>query len=540
MTLPRTATEVLSERVVFEVESIDRLYLNVYQPRLQHGGGVTGFFVDNRGFKYASSVLMKPLTDAFVAEIHHFVGAHDLDLVYFRKGQRKDDITQRHLAEHDGSEQVLYVGLVQEKTPIWRTQRRYNPVTGTGYCWLVRESAMVNQVYFYCFDDDFGPFFLKFSTYFPFTAKACVNGNEYAKRQAAKAGIAFTPMDNGFAAVDDLAALQRICDSLGEEQITALIRKWMRILPHPFTEEDIAAGYTYDISMLQAEFSLTQVLDKPISGRIFFEQVIRDNLDIGRPDKVALIFGKRIHRGRKRPTPGVFSTRVITDGVTPNLHIEYKHNRIKQYHKQGQALRTETTINNPGDFYLGKRLSNLAALRQIGFTANRRLLDVQCISHDPATGAEALAALTDPLITATGQRIPGLRFTDPRVQALLAVLCLFRLQPAGLTNRDLRTHLASLLGYQSEDITSGQATYDLRRLRAHGLIERIPHTHRYQITDTGLRYALFLTRVHTRLLRTGLAELTDPDPPQPSPLRAAHRAYQAAVDNLIIRSGLAA
>ena len=540
MTLPRTMADVLSEHVVFEVESIDRMYCNVYQPRLQYGGGASAFFVAHRGHKYASSVLMAPITEAFVANIHHFIAARGLDLVSFGKGEDKDAIAHRYLAAFPGKDGVLFVGRAQEKAWVFRTQKRRNPVTGAEYLWLTRATLQVNYFYFYCVDEDFGPFFIKFCSYFPYTAKLCINGNHWAQRQAEKAGIAFTPLDNAFAAVDDVPTLQVICDSLGEQQIRALLAKWLRILPYPFTGDDTDAGYCYDVSIVQAEFSLTQMLDRPVTGRIFLEQVIRDNLDIGRPDKVSLIFGRRIHNGRKRPTPGEFRTRIITDNVTPTVRIQYKKTKIKQYHKEGRALRTETVINDPGDFGIGKGLSNLPALRQVGFTANRRLLGVQKISHDPADGAAAITAITDPVITATGTRVPGLRFTDQRVQALLAALCAFRLLPSGFTNRDLRTHLAPLTGRHFEDMTSGQITYDLRRLRVHGMIERIPRTHRYRVTDSGLRYALFLTRLHTRFLRTGLAELTGQLPPAPGPLRAADRAYRNAIDNLARQAGLAA
>ena len=122
--------------------------------------------------------------------------------------------------------------------------------------------------------------------------------------------------------------------------------------------------------------------------------------------------------------------------------------------------------------------------------------------------------------------------TSPRVQALLAALCVFRLLPHGFTNRDLRNHLAPLLGLDARAMTSGQLSYDLRRLRIHGLIERIPHTFRYQVTPAGIRQALFLTRLTQRLLIPGLAQLTDPSPPAPSRLRAAARAYDAALDDL--------
>jgi hypothetical protein len=422
MTLPRTVADVLTDHVVFEVESIDRMYLNVWQPRLAYGGGVQGFFVGHRSFHYASTALMDPMTKAFVADIHGFIAARGLELVHFAKGQRKDDLAQEFLAKFTEPEGVLFVGRAQEKAGVWRTQRRHNPVTGGSYAWLVRSSAFINFFYFYCVDADFGPFFLKFSTYFPYTAKLCINANEWAKRQATKAGIGFEALDNGFAAVDDVERLQRICDSFGPEHIEALLRKWLRILPNPFTDEDEAAGYRYELSALQAEFSLTQMLDRPVSGRIFFEQVLRDNLDIGRPDQVSLVFERRvIRRGRYR-TPGRFRTRVITEGVVPSLHIDYKNTKLKQYHKGGRALRTETTINDTRDFGLSKRLSNLPALRQIGFSANRRLLGVQRISHDPIVGAQALTELTAPIITEVGARIPGLRFGDARVHALLQAL----------------------------------------------------------------------------------------------------------------------
>jgi hypothetical protein len=167
----RSVADVLDDHVVFAIESIDRMYLNVWQPRLAYGGGVARFFVGHRGHHVASTALMDPMTKAFVADIHGFVAARGLDLVSFGKGQRKDDLTQEFLARFTGTEGVLFVGRAQEKARVWRTQRRYNPVTGDSYAWLVRSWAFVNYFYFYCVDADFGPFFLKFCSYFPFTAK---------------------------------------------------------------------------------------------------------------------------------------------------------------------------------------------------------------------------------------------------------------------------------------------------------------------------------------------------------------------------------
>jgi hypothetical protein len=339
MTLPRTAADVLSRHVVFEIESIDRLYLNVYVPELQRVGQVVGFLTRHLGFEIASTALVAKRSEAFVAGLQRYAADHGVPLIDFVKGQRKDDVMHEHLARCEGSEQVLFIGRAQEKARVFRTERRRNPTTGASYPWIVTATAMVNQFYIYAVDEDFGPFFLKFSSYFPYTARLCINGNEYAKRQATKAGIAFTALDNGFATIEDPADIPRvqaICDGLTEPVIDALLRKWLARLPHPFTPVDRAAGYRYQLSVLQAEFSLTQMLDKPVSGRIFFEQTIRENLDIGRPDQVSLIFNRQVRRN----TPGVFRTRVITDTVTPSLHIDYKHCRIKQYLKDGRALRS--------------------------------------------------------------------------------------------------------------------------------------------------------------------------------------------------------
>ncbi|MGH9083548.1 MAG: hypothetical protein ACRDWN_09410, partial [Acidimicrobiales bacterium] len=472
------------------------------------------------------------------ADIHRYAKEHGVDVVSFEKGQRKDDIAQAYLAGHDGSEGILFVGRAQEKTRVYRTEKRVNPDTGRAYPWLVSASAVPNHFYFYGLDDDMGPFFIKFCSYFPYTARVCLNGHHYAQRQAAKAGIGFEPADNAFAACEDPAALQRICDRLSAEGIDAFVRKWLARLPHPFSAADRRAGYRYDVSVLQAELSLTQVLDRPLAGRVFFEEAIRANLDAGRPDHVSLTFERRI----TKRTPGRFRTRVITDGVIPSIHADYKHSRIKQYWKQGVALRTETTINDTRDFGIGKKLPNLPALREVGFSANRRLLQVQRTSCDPIAGIDTYNRVCQP-VCIDGQRVPALRFDHPATQALFSALVVCRLLPNGFANRDLRELLAPALGLPAAAMTQGRMSYHLRRLRLHGLIERIPHTHRYNVTDFGLAAAIFLSRAYSRFIAGGMAQLDDPHllgPDPPPPLRHAINRLDAELQRHARHSGLAA
>jgi len=536
MTVARTVADVLDDHVSLEIESIDRMYLNLYIPRLQRDTGVVSFFREHRGKPIPSGALMAQITEPFVAAIHRFIETEGIPLVDFKAGERKDDIAKAHLARFTSEEGVLFVGRAQEKTRVFRSQRR-RAESGRDYVWIVPSTAMVNAFYFYCVDRDFGPFFLKYCSYFPYNAKLYVNGHEWAKRQAQREGIDFEALDNGFLRCSDPKGLQSLCRRFGAPQIRALVNKWMTRLPYPFAPEDTAAGYRYEISILQAEFALTQVFDAPFPGRIFFEQVIRDNLDLGRPDQVSLIFDRRV----TRRTPGRFRTRVITEGVTPSLHVDYKRCRVKQYHKEGRALRTETTVNDTRDFAIGKRLQNLPALREIGFNANRRLLRVQKLSHDPSIGEAAFKSLTSP-VEIDGQRAAALRFGHPRVSALFQALLTFHLSilPQGFSNRDLRDFLAPLLDMPPGAFSQGRMTYDLRRLRLHGLIERIPRTHRYRLTQSGLRTATLFTHIETRTLRPALAEILIDKPAMPRTLRTQFDRLQATLDQLYEQTALAA
>jgi hypothetical protein len=321
---------------------------------------------------------------------------------------------------------------------------------------------------------------------------------------------------------------------LDETKIEALVCKWPARLPDPFIAADHAAGFNPKLSILQAEFSRTKVFDRPLSGRHLFEEIIPENIALGRPSKVSLIFNRRVNKR----TPGTFQTRVVTQEVIPSLHVGYKLSEIKQYFKEGRALRTETTINNTHDFGVGRSLIDLPALRAISFNANRRLLEVETLSQDCTLAEGVYDQVTQPQVLA-GQRAPGLRFDDPRVLALLQVLCLFLGLPEGLRNASMREWIAQALAVRVDAYSPGRMTYDLRRLRLHGLIERLPHSHRYQATGLGIRVALFFTKVPSRILRPGLSQLFDGCPNAPNrPIAAAMRRLQRALPDLLDQAKL--
>lgn len=524
-----TVSDLLRDHVTLSIASIDRLYVNGYAPKLQTGGQLHYFLHDHLGNPIPSPALFGAMRTRFVQSIHDFAQAHSVPLVQFERGQRKDDIANARRAAFTAPEGVVFIGVAQERAMSFKATKRAGPGKRVWFDFS-RQSVAVNHYYFYVQDLEWGPAFLKVCSYLPYPVKICLNGHEWAKQQLGREDIGYSALDNGFLDCDDPRRLQAICDDLGPDDVQAFFDRWSQRLPWPLTKDDRAAGFGHRLSIWQLEASLTQVFDRPVQGRHFFEDVIRDNLDLGRPDRVRLIFPIRLNRRTPPPRFG-YRTRVITDGVNPSLHVDFKRSSVKQYFKEERALRTETTINDPQDFWVRKDIKNLWRLRDIGQQVNNRLLQTERLSENCVLSQGDLDHLQMPTVEA-GQRVPAMRFGDLRVMALLHALCLFLHLPTGFRNADLRRHVAALLGLDLDTYTRGRMTYDLRRLRLKGLIERRPGTNVYQVTPHGLRVAYFYAKVHLRIMRPGWAAISRTADPIPRRLRQAFARVDAEIDRL--------
>ena len=527
---------ILRDHVSLSVSCIDRIYLNGYMPKLQTAGQLCTFLRDHLGYPIPSPALFQPMHDRFVDGVRAFARERNVPVVKFEAGQRKDDIASGYRAAFGKSEGVVFIGVAQEKALSFKAHKANRP--GAGLFDFSRQSVWVNHYYFYVQDEEWGPAFVKVCSYLPYTVRVCLNGHEWVKQQLLHAGIRFESLDNGFLSCEDPQRLQVTCDALGPQDVQRFFDRWLQRLPWPLSPADRAVGYDHRLAIWQLEVSLTQVFDRPVQGRHFFNGLIRENLDLGRPDRVSLLFPTRLTRATPAPARG-YRTRVITHKVTPSLHVEYKHSHVKQYFKEERALRTETTINDPGDFHSLKGLAHLPFLRGAGEQVNRKLLEVERLSQDCVLGQDSLDRLQRPTLE-QGRRAPGLRFGDPRVMALLQAICGFVHLPQGFRNRDLRPQVAALLGLDPSAYTSGRMSYDLRRLRLKGLIHRIPGTTRYTVTTYGLRVALFFTKLYLRILRPGWAALVDSAEGFPKPLRQAFAALQAEIDKLAANANLEA
>jgi hypothetical protein len=531
-----TIASLLREQVTLRVRSVDRIFLQGYVPKLMTQGQVIRFLLD-RGNPIPSPALLGKIGRAYVEAINRFARERSIPVVRFKRGESKEGLARRYFqrAEREGRFGVVMIGVQQERAKVWRGWRQGGSDAHPHFE-FGRQSALPNHYYFYVRDRDWGPAFVKTLAYAPFSIWLYLNGHEWAKRQAERRGIAFEALEGGFRSCSDPEALAELTGSLSAHDIERFLRRWLAQLPSPFTAADRRRGYRYELAFRQLELSDTRVFDRPAQGRAWFEELLRDQLTLGRPDEVALVFGRKV----TRRTPGRFHTKVVTRGVEPALQIHYKRSKVKQYLKEGRALRTETTVNDSKDFCVGRRVTqeNFEALLRIGHETNERLLGAQLEARQCAPDAQTLERVVLPS-REDGLPAPGLRFGEPRVMALLASLCAFCHLFEGLTNRSLRALVAGFIpGYGTR-----QMTYDLRRLRRKRLIRRIPRSQRYELTGEGRRLAVFFTKTYARIVCPSLAEL-DPQLPadvaRRTPLGRPWREFERALDARIAEAAIAA
>ncbi|MGH7745963.1 MAG: hypothetical protein ACREQ5_14475, partial [Candidatus Dormibacteria bacterium] len=431
--------ELLDGHVALDVRCLDRIYLNAYVPNLQVGGQVVTFLTRQLGYPIPSPALFATLGERFRDNIKGFAREREIPIVQFKKGQRKADVMQPYL-DAGQTPGVVAIGTAQEFQSVINGYRRESAHGGTVSFGFQKADRRVSVYYFYIRDQEFGPGFIKLCSYFPYPGKVWLNGHEWAKRQAIAEGLRFSELANGFASCEDPARLQAICDRLGPDQIQGFFDRWMEHIPTPLGAAEREHGYWWDLSMRQIETSRTLVFDAPRHARGFFESVIADNLDLGRPDEIELIFGRRVQKN----TTGEFATR-ITQGTEVRINVLYRNSRIKQYLKERRALRVELVCNSPGDLGCQRRLKNLPELQQKARAANDRLLTIQRAGQGCAISTTLLERVQQPSFE-EGQRTGALRFGDERAMALAGALCAFAyVVVGGFNNRSLRAHVAALL-----------------------------------------------------------------------------------------------
>jgi hypothetical protein len=509
-----TAADMVAGHVTLDISCLDRVYLNGYVPGLQTPGGVIYFFHVHRGKPIVSPALFEPAGEKFRTGIRDWAQANGVPVIRFKAGERKADVMAPYLdaAAASGRSQVAAIGCAQEFQLVWTARKRDTDPGKPPQFSFTKEQRRVSVFYIYIWDSTMGSGFIKICTYFPYPLKVWVNGHEWAKRQALAAGIGFTELSNGFASCKDPAGLQQICDRFGPGTVQVWFERWMARLPLPLTYADRDGGFWWELSMRQVETSRTLVFDGDVHARAFFEALLCENMDLGRPENVELLFrrGQRLG-GHSGPPPGGFKTKIDQRCELVTMNVFYKSSRLKQYLKDGVALRIETVINSPKDLRCNRRLENLPELQDKARAINDRLLHTETAGQDTVLVSPVIERITRPTVTGDGRKAPALRFGDLRVQALAGATAAMLFTVPGITNKTLRGLMTGLL---NRPYSMNQASYDLSRLARNGLIQRVPGRNRYALTPDGLLFATFYTRVYDHVLRPLMAPGRPNAPPE--------------------------
>jgi hypothetical protein len=353
------------------------------------------------------------------------------------------------------------------------------------------------QYYFYLRDRDFGRMFIRICPYYPFNARLCINGHEWLACQLRREGIGFRQEGNAFLACDDPGRLQALADAFSPHHIEVCAHRWLAQLVPFFSDgERRREGYGYRLFVSQAEYCHNLVFHRRASLDRLMDRLLDENRTIGRPDKISFIFGRR---KTQRRVAGM-KTRITDYHLSnPVIRSHYEHSAVKQYVRDYRLLRTEAVSNNVRDFGLNKGVENLPTLRRAMREVTDRYLHLQQDILETFVDRGHLARLRQPTILPSGQRIPGLKIDDPRLLAVMQALVRFAPLAAGGTfrTRDLHAPTAAAWGMTPETYKLTQLRYDLRKLRAKGLVEKIEGTQRYRLTPEGYRLCvLFLKIVH--------------------------------------------
>ena len=496
-------SQLFPDDVVFSYGCLDRVVIRGYYPALQREENVVHFFQQVVGAAVVDSGALASRTLRYRQWLDGYLQDHHIERVTAPKGVRKDDFVQSYyerLGRHEGIACVLTS--MEQGTTFVSYEPRFR-TENANYRILRRCRKLFQHLYFYVFDPVLGPMSLRVGTYLPFSVQVYLNGHSFLAQQLTSKGIAFQKYDNAFFGVDDLPALYAAVAALTPELIRQRCDHWARLLAPDFSraERDAAnlAGYHYSVA--QIEYAYDTIFRAHLTLAALFRRLAELGAFLGGADRTMTVFGRRIDR---RYQGKLMTVLEAADQGHPVLRGYYQTSYAKLYGKPDQAqhdraLRAEVCINDPYHLGVKRGLEHLPTLIERMTDTAQRYLDLHADLLDSTVDTGQLAGLAQPTVRGS-RRIPGIRLHDDRVLRLLEVL----LEPGGLvadwTTADLHAHVLVRSGLTTQDYRLSQLRYDLWKLRAKNLVERVGATRRYRLTATGARLGIVLVKLRFRVL----------------------------------------
>jgi hypothetical protein len=495
----------------FGYHCFDRIVCNVYIPRFYHMGSVVRFLKDRRQAAALTPAFFRQISATYhqwVVEQAQHAGIPMVD------APTKVDIPTKasgtKIRRHEWVQPYFeQLGARPGTAVILKAREPAHVVVSSRNQHLQRAVRFINLYYFYLNDPQCGPMFLRVSPYFPFNAQICLNGNEYLAQQCRRQGLALRQEDNAVVDCDQPERLQELADTLSAATINQALERALGQWLNFFTPEERAAGYRHQAFVAQVEYCDNLIFHQRAAVNRLFERLLDHNRSIGRPDKLAIIFG----RPSFHPDTRTGQTHVkITRLRTPVISSSFQQTSLKQYVKSNVLLRTESASYQLRNLALRKSVEHLDKVRHTLHTSNQRYLNIQQDVLATYVDRGQLQKLRQPTISSTGRRTPGLRLEDLRLLALWQALTCFihALGHGTFRTRDLLPEAQRVLN--QPDYKLSQLRYDLGKLRGKGLVQRLPNRQCYELTSEGFRLAVFYSKIYHRLLAPLTTGILDPIP----------------------------
>jgi hypothetical protein len=511
-------SELMGADVQFTYTALDRIVLNGYIERLQRPENLVYFFHEVVGIKCIEPAVLSKRTERYREWVRQYTADREIPVVQAAKGERKEDLVLSSYERLTASEGVACVlpSMEQGRTFVSYTPRFPIKSGDPNYRIIAACRKQFLHYYFYVRDPIMGPMSLRIATYMPFNVTCYLNGHSFMAQELTRQGIAFEKDDNAFLGAADLTALQAAADRLDAEILRERCDYWTSRLAPSFTDRErhaIDPAYRYSIG--QIELATDVIFHDSARLKERFRRAVDIGLLLGGAERTTHLFGRRINRLYKGKLETVLDRR---EEGHPVLRSYYQTSFVKQYEKSDRLLRTETCINNTYHLDIGRRLENLPAVLERMAGTNQRYLNLQAELLDSTVDAGQFAALAQPTVLGK-RRVPGIKLHDDRVIRLLDIL----LHPGGLiadwTSRDAHARIIHRHRLADSDYRLTQLRYDLTKLRAKGLVERVGKTRRYRVTMLGFKLGMVLVKARTRLLGPlcTLASASQPRHPTATP-----------------------
>src|SRR5438876_6343188 len=491
-------TKLFSDLLVFVYHCFDRIVIHGYLSGLSRPEQVVFFFRQVVGAPVVSKELLSQRTTDYQNWVEAFARNHDIPIQWAEKGVRKEDFVRPWLRRmvKKGTYGVYFIFKSMEQGPSFRVTVPKFPTKDPNHRILAHQKSRFTHNYFYIRDEVLGPMIMRVATFFPFQTTYYLNGHSFIEQELNRARIAFRKTDNAFLAVDDVAALQAAADKLSPAIIRERLDYWTLILGPKFSVKErkrINLSRFYSIS--QIEYCRNFIFKRNFPIHKLFERSCELGLWRLTGDKITEIFGTRLNRRMR----GKLAT--VIDRIEHGHHVfraSFKNAFLKQYEKFSTFLRNELVSNNLADFRLKKGLDHLDVVRERFQTITARFAGFQAQWLNVHVDFPLLQRLALP-ITIGAVRYPGIKIYDPRVIRLLEVLLHGGSQVGGWTAKQI--HHAVFTTFHRSDSSYGlnQLRYDLRKLKAHGLLQRDGSCYAYRLTPKGVQVALLFLFFHKRL-----------------------------------------